>query len=168
MDHRSVYRPSSPAVAARIPSESVRFQVKAARRYPLPTAAVLAGRCCSPGRPAYHEPYRRRETARRLSNAARPWVNKFNTAWEGYERARGGLFVIEPYGAPTVEEVVARHLARRRGPATLTSLAGIAEPLHQITAEELEDALHAHPAFVIGDDDTYTVGRPALRALPAF
>lgn len=141
--------------------------VQMGRRYPLPTRALLGGAVFLAWQTGYLSSDRWRSGVRRLGEKAGLWVNKLSGAFERHQRARGALLVVEPYGLPTVEQLAGRYLARCGRQLTLLEL-GDALNLagYEVTADELEQAVHAHPAFVVGTDHTYTVGRRVLRALP--
>jgi predicted transposase YbfD/YdcC len=99
--------------------------VGGARRYPLPTVAVLAGAALIAWRAGYFESDRRRDTARRLSNAARPWVDgKTSRGARRADGTRGHLLGVAEHGGRLLDhlEVDVKHNETSHFTALLESL----------------------------------------------
>ncbi|MDQ7911372.1 hypothetical protein RB614_43485 [Phytohabitans sp. ZYX-F-186] len=135
-----------------------------AARYPLPALAVAAAAVYLAWRYDFLDRDRLRSGIRRLGDVVEPVAEIFGAAADGWARARQALFVIEPVGSPTTEQLAARHLVRC-GRALTPSELGDELPYagHRITAAALKRTMRAHPAFLRLPGDRYVVGRTAVR-----
>ena len=137
-----------------------------ANRYPLPVLAVLAAGLYLAARFGYLNLDRPRTAIRRLTQAAQPVLDMIDEATDGWQQARGGLFVIEPDGPPTLDQLAGRYLARSRRALTPSELRDLLKSEgHQVTAAGLKRAMTAHPAFSLRPGDLYTVGRRGARTI---
>ncbi|WP_182903556.1 hypothetical protein [Microbispora sp. H10830] len=135
-----------------------------ARRNPAPVLVLLAGGLYLIERAGYLDFGRLRDGARRLIDAARPWVEEFADAMSEHQHARMALQAVEPYGSPTLEQSAARYLARCGRPLTAEELRDILTSKgHPVSATRLKRAMEAHPGFLKDPDDRYTIGQPAGR-----
>ena len=137
-----------------------------ARRYPLPAAGLLIGAAYIAWRSGCFSGERRRAVGFQLRQAASESLDRIDSAFSAYGQARGALLVVEPYGAPTVEQLAARYLARIGRPLMLLELtAALTSEGYPVTSAELEKATSRHPAFW-GSASSWTgIGRraPSLR-----
>jgi hypothetical protein len=135
-------------LAARLVATPIAAVAGAARRHPLAALGIGAVIALV----AYHAGYLRRDRLRtagqEVRRVAATGIEAIGNATDAYSKARQARRVIEPYGTPTVEELVARHLARVRRPLPLDDLpAALAAAGHKVTSAELRDATSRHPAF---------------------
>lgn len=135
-------------LAARLVAIPVSAAAGAARRHPLAAIGIGAVIVLVAHQAGYLKRDRLRSTAQEVCRVAAKGVEAFGNATDAYSRTRQALRVIEPYGAPTVEELAARHLARVRRPLPLDDLAEALDAAgYTMTSAELRDATDRHPAF---------------------
>lgn len=123
-------------------------------------AAGLAGWYCH--RRGWVTGDRLRAVGHRAASAARPLAQRIAAAGSGRNEALAALTVVETPGPPSLEERCARHLARLRtaaSPGEVAAMLSFTGPI--VTAEEVDAAMAAHPAFTHGGGDGYLLGRPA-------
>lgn len=153
-------------LALRLLSVGIGAAFRLANRYPLPVIAVLAAGLYLAGRFGYLDMERLRIGVSRLKQAAQPVLDMIGEATDGWARARSGLFVIEPQGQPTQEQIAGRYLARCGRALTPSDLRdSLKIKGHRVTAAGLKRAMTAHPAFVRRSGDLYAVGRQTLHAI---
>jgi hypothetical protein len=104
-----------------------------------------------------------RARLRQIGRAVGPLLDSASEALESHGRARGALIAVEPYGLATLEQALARHLARCGRPLTPEALAAALTDFG-LTAGEVVEALKRHPAFIPLPDDRYRIGSPTRRA----
>lgn len=147
--------------------------VSAARRYPVPAAALVIGTAYLAWRSGYFSRERRRAIGQELRQAARDGMEKIDGAFSAYDQAKGALLVSEPYGPPTVEQFAARHLARASRPLMRAELtAGLIGEGYQVTQADVQEAVGRHPAFSGSARSWISIGRSAraplgIPAIPA-
>jgi hypothetical protein len=93
-----------------------------ATRYPLPTLALLIGGLYLANRYGYLDEARVKAGIRRVGEAVRPALDMIGDATVAWSGARNALFVVEPEGPPTIEQLAARYLARCGRPFTPSDL----------------------------------------------
>lgn len=106
-----------------------------------------------------------RAAGRQVASAVQPFAHRVASADSRGTDARAALTVVEGLEPPSLEERCARHLARTgtvMTPAELAAALGIGGPA--VTATEIREVLVAHPAFTLGAEDGFILGRPACVA----
>ena len=144
--------------------------VRGIRENPLVSAAIFGAIWWLAHRFGYLKRDRVQEGLRSLGRMAGPILEATNAAIDGAQGAREALRAVEPYGAATVEQTTARHLARRG----LLTPGELRDELRGrgmvVPATTLKRAMASHPAFVRIPGDRYRVGalmtwRPAETCL---
>lgn len=138
--------------------------VRLAARFPLPALAIAALFAYLAWRYKVVDRDRLRAGARRLGTAAESMAELVNTATGEWNLAREAIFVVEPSGQPTVEQLAARHLARRGRALSPSDLRDeLRHAGNSVPAAVLRRAMRAHPAFVRLPGDLYVVGCVATK-----
>jgi hypothetical protein len=136
-----------------------------AARYPMPVLALVAGGLYLAKQYGYLDAVRVKAGVRRLGETVRPTLDTIGESAAAWEGARKALFVVEPEGSPTVEQLAARHLARCGRPLTPSDLRDRLKITgHKVSAAGLKRAMTAHPAFHRQPGDQYRIGRLAYGA----
>lgn len=103
-----------------------------------------------------------RTAAVRITSAARPLAERAAAADARRNQARAALTVVTGYGAASLEERCARHLARRTTGMTAAELsAALTASGTNTTAAAVRTVLTGHPAFTRDEEDKFILGRPA-------
>ena len=133
-----------------------------ATSYPLPALALLIAGVYLAKRYGYLDSARAKAGIRRVGEAVRPALDMIGDATVAWSGARNALFVVEPYGPPTIEHLAARYLARCGRPLTPGDLRDRLKITgHEVTAAGLKRAMTAHPAFHRQPGNLYRIGRLA-------
>lgn len=137
--------------------------VSLARRHPVPVLALVAALAFivhKAGPPSID-----RAWARQAGRTAGALLDAATEALDRHQKARTASLVVEPYGLPSFEQALARHLARSGRPLTCQELAAELTGFAP-SVREVADALERHPAFVALPGGRYRIGSPVRRAHP--
>ncbi|MBO2461466.1 hypothetical protein [Actinomadura violacea] len=139
--------------------------VDLARRHPAPALALVAALAFVVHKAGLLSREGTRTRLRQTGRAILPLLDAASEAYENHGKARAALQAVEPYGPLTLEQALARHLARCGQPLTAGALAAAVTDV-DLTAREVVQVLGRHPAFTPLPGGRYRVGRPARRPTP--